>query len=40
MRRDDTPLTNKIYSKTHAVPGEFGTPLDPDIVRERAHTDG
>ena len=40
MKRDNTPLTNEIYSRTHAVPVEFGTPLDPETVKDRARMEG
>ena len=32
MRWDDTPLGPEANNRTHAVPGEHGTPLDPEIL--------
>ena len=40
MKHDNTPLTNEIYTKTYAVPGEHGTPLNPKMVRMQARTEG
>jgi hypothetical protein len=40
VKRDDTPLTNAIHTRSHAIPGEHGTPLDPAKVRERERREG
>jgi hypothetical protein len=35
VRRDDTPLGPEVNNRTHTVPEEHGTPLDPAIVERR-----